>query len=69
MTVNRLTLATLATAFLALGSVHEETRLRAAYGHAYDRYRHEVPFLLPPPRPRPSPSVAAEPLLSGARSS
>jgi hypothetical protein len=73
MTVNRLTLAALATAYLVLGSVHEETRLRAAYGRAYGRYRRAVPFLLPLPRPRPRPRssspAAAEPPLSDVRAS
>ena len=47
MTVNRATLAALSVAYLLLGSVHEEVRLRSAYGAAYDRYRRSVPFLLP----------------------
>jgi protein-S-isoprenylcysteine O-methyltransferase Ste14 len=48
MTVNRAVLAALSVAYLLLGSVHEERRLRAAYGDAYDRYRARVPFLAPP---------------------
>jgi hypothetical protein len=48
MTVNRAVLAALSVAYLVLGSVHEELRLRAAYGDAYDRYRARVPFLVPP---------------------
>lgn len=69
MTVNRLTLAALATAYLVLGSVHEEMRLRAAYGRAYSRYRRDVPFLLPLPRPRASSPATAEPPLSDAHAS
>jgi len=49
MTVNRAVLAGLTVMYLLLGSVHEEVRLRAAYGKAYDRYRARAPFLLPPP--------------------
>jgi hypothetical protein len=48
MTVNRALLAGLSVAYLVLGSVHEELRLRAAYGEAYDRYCARVPFLVPP---------------------
>jgi protein-S-isoprenylcysteine O-methyltransferase Ste14 len=49
MTVNRAVLAGLSVAYLLMGSVHEEIRLRAAYGDAYDRYRGRVPFLVPLP--------------------
>lgn len=70
MTVNRLTLAALATAYLVLGSVHEETRLRAAYGQAYDRYRRDVPFLLPLPHVRsPASSGAGDAARGGTRAS
>jgi len=33
--------------FVVLGSMHEEYRMRAAYGDAYERYRRVVPFLIP----------------------
>ena len=69
MTVNRLTLAALATVYLILGSIHEETRLREAYGRAYDRYRRDVPFLLPLPRPRSATAGKDESGLSGSRAS
>jgi protein-S-isoprenylcysteine O-methyltransferase Ste14 len=32
-----------------LGSLHEELRLRLAYGEAFERYRKKVSFLLPRP--------------------
>jgi protein-S-isoprenylcysteine O-methyltransferase Ste14 len=46
------------TLYLVVGSLHEEARLRAAYGAPYDRYRSSgVPFYLPallqPPARRP----------------
>ena len=51
MTVNRATLAALVALYVVLGSMHEERRLRAAYGEAFERYRQNVPFLIPrPPR-------------------
>jgi methanethiol S-methyltransferase len=51
MTVNRATLAALAALYVVLGSMHEERRLRMAYGEAFERYRQKVPFLIPrPPR-------------------
>jgi methanethiol S-methyltransferase len=51
MTVNRAVLTVLVALYVVLGSVHEEYRLQAAYGAAYERYRRSVPFLVPrPPR-------------------
>ena len=35
-------------AYMALGSLHEDVRLRAAYGPRFERYRSEVPRLLLP---------------------
>ena len=46
MTRNRLAVTILASAYFALGSRHEEARLRAEYGEDYERYRHSgVGFL------------------------
>ena len=48
MTSRRLAFNIVATAYLVLGSFHEEQRLRRQYGEAYERYeRGEVPFYLP----------------------
>src|ERR671911_652370 len=51
MTVNRAVLIVLVTLYVVLGSMHEEYRLQAAYGDAYERYKRVVPFLVPR-RPR-----------------
>jgi hypothetical protein len=51
MTANRAVLTALVALYAVTGSLHEEYRLRVAYGAAYERYRHSVPFLVPrPPR-------------------
>jgi protein-S-isoprenylcysteine O-methyltransferase Ste14 len=49
MTVRFLTLTLVSGMYLVLGSVHEERRLRAAYGSRYDRYRKGKSFYLPSP--------------------
>ena len=51
MTANRAVLVALVALYVVLGSMHEENRLREAYGAAYERYRRAVPFLIPR-RPR-----------------
>ena len=48
MTVNRMVFNILGTAYLVLGSVHEENRLKAKYGTDYDDYiASGVPFFVP----------------------
>jgi hypothetical protein len=49
MTANRAVLTGLVALYVVLGSLHEEHRLQAAYGTAYERYRRTVPFLTPSP--------------------
>ena len=52
MTANRAVLAALAALYVILGSLHEEYRLRAAYGPPFERYRRKAPFLVPRPPKR-----------------
>ncbi len=47
MTANRAVLTALVALYVVLGSMHEEYRLRVAYGAAYERYRRAVPFMVP----------------------
>jgi protein-S-isoprenylcysteine O-methyltransferase Ste14 len=47
MTANRAVLVALVALYVVLGSMHEEYRLREAYGTAYERYRRAVSFLVP----------------------
>ena len=47
MTANRAVLTALVALYVVVGSLHEEYRLRSAYGAAYERYRRVVPFLVP----------------------
>ena len=44
ITVKGLTITALTVLYAALGSLHEDHRLRARYGSDYQRYRQEVPF-------------------------
>lgn len=64
MTTRRLVFNAIGTAYLILGSLHEEARLRVAYGNAYERYlQNRVPFFWPGLRPR----IAHAPDDSGSR--
>ena len=47
ITANRVTLATLVALYAVLGSLHEERRLRLAYGEPFEQYQREVPFFIP----------------------
>jgi protein-S-isoprenylcysteine O-methyltransferase Ste14 len=49
MTANRAALTALVALYVGLGSLHEEQRLKAAYGAPYERYRRTAPFLIPRP--------------------
>lgn len=47
ITVNRVTLVVVIGLYVFLGSLHEEHRLRVAYGAPFEQYRRKVPFLVP----------------------
>lgn len=47
MTTNRAALAAVMSIYAILGSLHEDQRLRAAYGDAFDAYTRRVPFMWP----------------------
>lgn len=47
MTANRVTVAALATAYGLLGSLHEDHRLRQAYGTVFEGYQRRYPFCWP----------------------
>lgn len=59
LTTRRLAMNLVATAYFILGSIHEERRLRRAYGRRYEQYlRSGTPFYVPLParRARKAPS-------------
>jgi protein-S-isoprenylcysteine O-methyltransferase Ste14 len=47
MTVNRLTLAVISSLYAVLGSWHEDSRMRAAYGKPFEDYCRRVPMMIP----------------------
>ncbi len=47
MSVNSFTAYLVFTLYFYLGSLHEESRLQAAFGPAYRRYQEQVPMFLP----------------------
>lgn len=57
MTWNRLALAATTLAYAVVGSLHEDVRLRRAYGAAFRRYERATPLLVP----RPGREARAEP--------
>jgi hypothetical protein len=71
MTTTLLAFNTAATLYLVVGSLHEEARLRQAYGEAYSAYQHSgVPFYLPSPdhdAVKPMSSTACAPGLLAMR--
>ncbi len=60
MTTNRLAFNTVTTAYLVLGSLHEEVRLREAYGEDYKAYQNSgVAFFIPLPNRNPFAATAS----------
>lgn len=50
LTTRRLAFNLVGTAYMVIGSLHEEARLRDTYGEEYERYRRSgIPFYLPRP--------------------
>jgi protein-S-isoprenylcysteine O-methyltransferase Ste14 len=49
MSVNLLALNAGLTAYLYVGAMVEERKLRAEYGETYSRYQAETPMLIPNP--------------------
>ncbi|HYD95281.1 MAG TPA: hypothetical protein VEC01_08145 [Noviherbaspirillum sp.] len=65
MTTRRLAFNVVGTAYLMLGSLHEEARLRDAYGDAYERYlQSRVPFFWPGLRPGCLPASGVIPAIA-----
>lgn len=60
MTVNWLTLALLGSIYAIVGSLHEERRLRQAYGQQYIDYQQSVPFMLPRLEPAAPPPAQTQ---------
>ena len=52
MSANLLAINLGATAYLLLGTIPEERKLRQEFGPAYDEYRKQTPWLIPRPRKR-----------------
>lgn len=49
MTANRLALAVTTLVYAVVGSLHEDVRLRRAYGAPFERYARRTPLLIPRP--------------------
>ncbi len=65
MTVNSLTLAMLGSIYAIVGSLHEERRLRQAYGQQYIDYQQSFPFMLPRLEPVATPPASAQTQVDG----